>query len=440
MSNVEVIKGILSTGKQLYLNEDLADFHIICKSAEGSEESIPVHKLLLASVSDVFRAMFSDSWKEKVNVVILDAKAVEFKEFLQFFYLGQANLTMENVAGVMYLGDKYNVPECLDACTKFLRRTLTDDNICWGYSLGILYNQIDLKRFCELVIAMNTKDVFASSSFLESNKELLGHILSIDSLSCSEADLFEACMEWVKEASGESQLTREIVETHFGELIFEIRFKSMTPQQFANLIPTYGNLFSGDEYKDISQSNAMRNFEPNIFSKELRTPFENIQCDENDKIECNRSLTSELSRKPYYIKDLEKTRFFVNQPMLLNKIQCSQVCEYKMSNYYGITNLSSAMKIVQIIDVNNELVLYDGDILLKSDLTYVTLPKPILVRAGVMYEIQLKQTPPPHCCTGHVLKSEVHVDSNIKIQFDRQSVLSDDFDSGTIVALHFNRI
>ncbi|XP_031639412.1 BTB/POZ domain-containing protein 6-like, partial [Contarinia nasturtii] len=106
--NDYAIKGILSVGEQLYLNKDTADFHFICKSADGKDERIPVHKLLLGSVSDVFRAMFSDSWKEKIDVVIPDANATEFKEFLQFFYLGRAKLTMDNIAKVMYLGDKYN--------------------------------------------------------------------------------------------------------------------------------------------------------------------------------------------------------------------------------------------------------------------------------------------------------------------------------------------
>ncbi|XP_031639426.1 BTB/POZ domain-containing protein 3-like [Contarinia nasturtii] len=255
-SNDYAIKGISSVGEQLYLNEETADFHFICKSADGKDERIPVHKLLLGSVSDVFRAMFSDSWKDKVDVVITDATVAEFEEFLQFFYLTRAKLTMDNIAKVLYLGDKYNVTECMDTCTKFLRRTITENNVCWCYALAVLHHQDDLIRYCELMIAENTKAVFSSTSFLECSKEVLGHILGMDSLSCSEVEVFKAIIEWVKKASGENELTREIVQTHLGELFFKIRYRSMTFENFAALDPLYGGLFTLDEYREIVQLNA----------------------------------------------------------------------------------------------------------------------------------------------------------------------------------------
>ncbi|XP_031639407.1 BTB/POZ domain-containing protein 3-like [Contarinia nasturtii] len=434
------IKGILLTGQDLYLSEIMADFHFICKSSDESDERIPVHKLLLAGISDVFRAMFH-GWKEKVDVVLPDATAAEFKEFLQFFYLGRAKLTMDNIAKVMYLGDKYNVTECINACVKFLRQTLTDDNYCCGFWLAILYNQSDLKRFCELMIAINTKAVFSSASFLQCDKDVLGHILRMDTLTCSESKVFRACMEWVKSTSGATELTRSIVQKCLGHLFYEFSFKSMTPQQFARLVPSYGRIFSVEEYSDITQSTAIQHFKPNIFKQTPRTT--NLYFDDMEKIECDRLVALDFSRSPYCIKSIETTVFSVNEPLLLRQIEFSQVGEFKSNEYCAIVKLSTEIKIVQLTksaSSNVELSLYEGNTYLKSELTYMTLSKPILIRPGVMYEIQMKQTPIQNFCTGNILKTEVQMESNIIVQFHRDPIVGNDIVArGMIRKLEFYR-
>lgn len=92
----------------------------------------------------------------------------------------------------------------------------------------------------------------------------------------TENELFEACMNWVKAATNLNNLTRKDVEDHLGELFHEIRFKLMSVQQFATLIPTYGDLFTIDEYKEISQSFACPEFKPNTFSGRIRATSENM--------------------------------------------------------------------------------------------------------------------------------------------------------------------
>ncbi|XP_031626902.1 kelch-like protein 9 [Contarinia nasturtii] len=289
-------------GEELYLTDELADVRFVFKMADGQYERIPAHKLLLKSVSDVFRTMFNETWKEKEEVDIIDASAVEFKEFLQFFYLEQLKLTTKNVAKVMYLGDKYNVAGCLDICEQFLINSLSDDNLFQNYELSIFFNQNKLKKYCETVIAFDTKNVLVSGNFMECDRKVLSHILNIDSLSCSESKLFEACMGWTKNAANADNLTREAVKRQLGNLFYEIRFKSMSSLQFANITSLYGNLFSSDEYREIVQSTAMPDFEPNMFSNKFRTPLENLQWNEREEINCNRLLSLGFADNPHYIK------------------------------------------------------------------------------------------------------------------------------------------
>ncbi|XP_031637148.1 uncharacterized protein LOC116349724 [Contarinia nasturtii] len=419
-SNDFAIKGILIAGEQLYLKEKMSDFHFICKSAEGQDEEIPVHTFLLASVSDVLDTMVNN-W-DNINAVITDATSAEFKEFLQFFYLGRAKITMNNVAKVMYLGDKYNVPECLNVCTKFLRRTLTEENVCWGLALAILYRQEDLKRYCKLMVSTNIKTVFASNGFLECEKEVLEHILKMDSLSCTEVEVFNACIVWLKSASGESELTRETVQNHLGDLFFQIRYRSMPFADFAEIVSSYGGLFSLDEHQEIVQLIGIQNYQANLFNGNLREGFVTHKRTNLEKIKCSRVVTNNIVISPYLIKNMETTRFSTNEPLVLKMFTCTALTFIENNQYmHRSESLPSEMTIVEMSDstmLGNEVVLYNAMIRLCSiSPTEVSLTKSVLLKPGCLYEIRFKQDPPTNCCTFIQMSSEMHLQSDIVIQF-----------------------
>lgn len=116
---------------------------------------IPANKAVLAASSSVFGALFNDRPREMSNMKIIDASPVEFKEFLQFFYGQNISLTMENIAVVLMLIDKYRVGGCLDVCVRFLKESLTVDNVFWCLHLAINFNLDDLKTHCYCLIQWN---------------------------------------------------------------------------------------------------------------------------------------------------------------------------------------------------------------------------------------------------------------------------------------------
>lgn len=116
--------------------------------------------MLLATASEVFQVMINGSWKEKNEVEIVDASADAFKEFLQFVYLSKAKVTIENVAEVMNLGNKYDVMECFNICGEFLKANLVVDNICEAYELVIRLEHKELEKKYERYIKHVTTAVF----------------------------------------------------------------------------------------------------------------------------------------------------------------------------------------------------------------------------------------------------------------------------------------
>ncbi|XP_031634640.1 BTB/POZ domain-containing protein 6-B-like isoform X2 [Contarinia nasturtii] len=430
VSNDYEIKGIQTIGQELYLKEKWADFHFEFESADGPYNRIPTHKSFLATISDVFGTMFNDSWKEKNSVKIVDASIDEFKEFLQFFYLSRAQLTKENVAKVMYLADKYNVQECLRMCEQFMTLLLSTDNVCWGYDLAILYNQAFLKKYCEIIIALDTKAVFSSDSFLECSKDAMSNILQMNALSCSEIELFEACIAWLKSVSQQDELTNEIVQKYLGDSFYKIRFATMTLQDFTEQWIQYEQLFTFDEYKTIVKRIASKGTSlDHEMSREIFKAFSSIF----PSVGCSRFISNKYSEVPYYIKNKETTKFSVNKPLFLSAIICDAIFEFidGKFNTYEKEWVPTKMTIAEISKLaDKEIILHAEDINMKRDAhTVVYLNKPILIRQGFVYAIHMEMSPPEKACTALLLKSEVKLkDSDIIIQFHDDPTRDDDKD------------
>lgn len=313
-------KTLSESGKLLYLDVETADVYFLV-----GETKIPAHKNLLAAASDVFKRMFYGPLKETENVRIDGVNETAFKEFLQFFYIENVKLTAEHIGDVMDLGHKYNVAKCSELCVEFLKDTLTDENICIGLSLATIYDQNELKDFCKKRIIANTSAVIKSSSFLECDRSILEYILSINLFSCSEMDIFEACMSWVRATSKQNVLTKELVRTYLGNLFYGIRFASMKIKDVASLTGPYGFLFSFDEYKEIIQLIELPIFQPQFFVTNKRE----LPWNKDAVIVCDRSILNRLNTFVRPIKKIEATAFSTNEPILLGSLICTSLADQR---------------------------------------------------------------------------------------------------------------
>lgn len=437
--------------EHLYLNELYADFYFHFNLGDDNSESLPVHKAILSAASKIFKSTFNES--ETTNTVeIVDVSIDSFKEFLQFFYLEKVKVTMTNIAEVMSLGRKYEITACIDVCKQFLKSTLDDDNICWGYGLAINWNEIELKKFCEEYIKRNTKPVFSSKSFLECDRRVLSHILKLDCLSCRESDIFEACLNWVKAVNKQEQLTGESIRSHLGDSIYYIHFGSIPIAKLAAFNETYKGLFTPEEYAEILQMNASKDFQPTIFRGNRRKCFE-IQWNEEVEINCNR-LFWDKPIGPYFVKAIDSTTLSSNKTLWLGAIICQILFIYKGKNEYDEDEFETFKKDVPteitIAEMpSNRLddkeIVYKGNAVLEANIdrdhTRIVLEKPLLVRSGYLYEIQMKQSLPDAICTYYPLSPEVKIKPGIVVTFHNTIAEDDDgLTRGLIPGLKFMKV
>lgn len=323
LANTIVAKSI----PKLYLHSDSADVFFVF-TTDNKIIKVPAHKAILAIENPVFEAMFFGKLKENEVIDIVDFSANAFKEFLQF-YLSEVTITMENIEEITRLADKYGMLEAYNSCVAFIQSQLTKDNMIWGYQLAISLNNQSLKQFCEGEIKMLTKSILKSDMFLHfGDKSVVERILNLDSLICSELDLFTACIEWAKsscQANGLDKNDPGNLRNQLGDCFHLIRFETMKLNEIGMILGNeqYRQLFSPDEMADIVCMKSDANFESNTF-KHTQRPGRAIEWNNKAVLTCDL-----LEHETYIVntRKQESTWFSVNVPVLLGEIKCRGVYE-----------------------------------------------------------------------------------------------------------------
>ena len=232
--------------KFLLNNDRFSDVKFVVRdsnseSESGSKKVIPAHKFVLSIGSPVFEAMFYGELAEtRDSIELPDCEYESLLELFRYLYSDEVNLSGSNVMQVLYLAKKYMVPSLADKCSKYLRNHLDASNVFSILPMAQKYEEKALKDRCWEVIDDRSKAAMKSSGFSTIEHALLEAVVSRDTLTINEVDLFKAVDLWATkkcrnhglEANGEEK--RRII----GETVFTaIRFPVMKLQEFASVVP-----------------------------------------------------------------------------------------------------------------------------------------------------------------------------------------------------------
>jgi hypothetical protein len=118
-------------GAMFFKHDDpLSDIDLV-----AGEHTFHCHKVILASRSDVFAALFThDNMKEcQEGKFILNEDPTVVKLFIVFIYTDQIDKTQiddDKAVQVLMMADKYNVPSMKTACSTFLAERIDVENCC----------------------------------------------------------------------------------------------------------------------------------------------------------------------------------------------------------------------------------------------------------------------------------------------------------------------
>lgn len=441
-------KSVTQSIAKLYQNAESADVRFAFKINDKTR-IVLAHKLILAASSPVFYTMFYGPINEKETIEtidISDTNASVFREFLQFFYLNEVNLTAENVEGVVYLAEKYEMYECLKICSGFFGYHVTIDKICLAYQLAIEMNDDKLMRHFEKFISIHPLKVFNSTGFLNSKQCVLKHILQLDFLLCEEIDVFDACLKWAKQACiklGLDDTQPGNMRTQLGDCFYLIRFGVMRAEDLALHLAnkSHNDLFTKEELLEIFCMTSIRDCKSKTCMKDYKfnakpRSITSLYWKNDPSLECNRKEVQSANTK-YYVQNTESMLFQTNIPLLLGEFYCPTL------RHIGdfLVDLDFHYVINELITSEEKTIpktLMKGMVKLGVSDAIVRLPRPLLIEHRKMYDIRLTSLQGLNRNYYHNLlwKTEVQLpNGDIKIEF-----LKSQCQSGLVSRLCFNKI
>jgi len=147
---------------QLWRDRKLyADVTIICQGQE-----IPANRVLLATRSEVFRAMLSNPMKEAASgkIVITDVDPGVFEQMLAYIYTGFAPNVETIAEELLIAANKYALEELKTECVRVLESTLSVDNVLDMLVVGDQHEAVKLKE-AAFAFLVNRLDVFMDKNF-----------------------------------------------------------------------------------------------------------------------------------------------------------------------------------------------------------------------------------------------------------------------------------
>ena len=219
------------------------DVKFVVRKTDGDSESkqvIPAHKFVLSISSPVFEAMFYGELAEtRDSIELPDCEYESLLELFRYMYSDEVNLSGSNVMGVLYLAKKYMVPSLAEKCTEYLQENLDPSNVFIILPSARKYEEQSLVDRCWNVIDKKTEEAVKSDGFPTIERSLLEAVVTRDTLTIEEIELFQAVDLWATkecdrqglEADGKTKqriLGEEIVKV--------IRFPTMKLEDFASVV------------------------------------------------------------------------------------------------------------------------------------------------------------------------------------------------------------
>lgn len=236
-------------------NMDKSDVHFVITSDTGEITVIPVHKTLLSILSPSFCSLFDGIWKEKSTINLPDVVSGDsYKKFLQFFYKNAVEMNEKNVYEILYLAKEYEIDDLIDGCLSYMMENITVDTVVASLFCASIFQLDALRVECTRFISENTGQVLQSQAFLRCKPKQLKEILAIELISCSEVDVFDACMEWAKQQCDKNDIDSSNLANlrkQLDDSFHLIRFTEIDRDAFNERRNIFKKLFSTDELLDI---------------------------------------------------------------------------------------------------------------------------------------------------------------------------------------------
>ncbi|KAF8771472.1 Speckle-type POZ protein like [Argiope bruennichi] len=150
-----------------------------------TDQTFPVHTVILSARSPVFRRMFSTDMKESAEkcVYVPDLDSDTIRRMLMFVYTDSfQNTQWENAINLYAAADKYELLSLKTKCSCFLKTSFSSSNACEILILADMHQDNCLKKDAQEYILRHNKSIFASKEWamlMDTNPKLAAETMGL---------------------------------------------------------------------------------------------------------------------------------------------------------------------------------------------------------------------------------------------------------------------
>ncbi len=201
---------------KMFQQEILSDVMLM---AEG--QSIPCHKILLASASEYFYTKLVAASDASAHN-LLEIEGISFKTLkaiVSYIYTGHVNITVENAGNVIPACKILKLSSAYATCESYLMDKITPANSIGLYNVATINGIPQLQKKAKEVMVNNFKEVVSGPEFQSMSVHDVEEYIQNEGLRIPNEDpVYDAVISWISYQPEERSL-------HFSQLIKNIRFR-----------------------------------------------------------------------------------------------------------------------------------------------------------------------------------------------------------------------
>ncbi|KAF7703486.1 kelch-like protein 26 [Silurus meridionalis] len=198
-----------------------------------NDECFQVHKAVLASCSDYFRAMFTGGMKES-NQATIELKGLSargLKHIIDFAYSSEVTLDLDCIQDVLGAAVFLQMVPVVELCEEFLKSAMSVETCLNIGQMAAAFSLSSLKESVDAFTFRHFLQIAEEDDFLHIPMERLVFFLQSNKLKgCTEIDLFHAAIRWLRHDSSRRPAANEVLR--------HVRFPLMRSSELVDRVQT----------------------------------------------------------------------------------------------------------------------------------------------------------------------------------------------------------
>ncbi|XP_034042660.1 kelch-like protein 9 isoform X2 [Thalassophryne amazonica] len=194
-------------------------------------ETFPVHRIIMASASDYFKAMFTGGMREQEmrEIKLHGVTKLGLKNIIDFIYTSRVNLNMFNLQDTLEAANFLQVLPVLNFCNQLLSSEITVDNCVEVERIAADLLLEDVQLNIGEFVSQNLAALVESGRYLQLSEKSLASALSSNSINgFSEMELYQVARGWLDHDPPKRR-------SSVYNLMRHIRFPLMSPSELIQI-------------------------------------------------------------------------------------------------------------------------------------------------------------------------------------------------------------